>query len=156
MSANYWANQFEKKDEKNHKEWYELFNNAIKNLETYANQHYANGLLFGNQQSESWNLLIEDRFVETAPPIIPRQEVKVSEEKGKQVVPAKAPKKEVKGQMCEVMNFEDDKVELGASEIKMMTGIFFENCRRTHLKICLLYTSPSPRDQRGSRMPSSA
>ena len=24
------------------------------------------------------------------------------------------------------------------------------------LKICLLYTSPSPRDQRGSRMPSSA
>ena len=25
-----------------------------------------------------------------------------------------------------------------------------------HLKICLLYTSPSPRDQRGSRMPSSA
>ena len=25
-----------------------------------------------------------------------------------------------------------------------------------HLQICLLYTSPSPRDQRGSRMPSSA
>ena len=25
-----------------------------------------------------------------------------------------------------------------------------------HLVICLLYTSPSPRDQRGSRMPSSA
>ena len=25
-----------------------------------------------------------------------------------------------------------------------------------HLKHCLLYTSPSPRDQRGSRMPSSA
>ena len=25
-----------------------------------------------------------------------------------------------------------------------------------HYKICLLYTSPSPRDQRGSRMPSSA
>ena len=25
-----------------------------------------------------------------------------------------------------------------------------------HLEICLLYTSPSPRDQRGSRMPSSA
>ena len=24
------------------------------------------------------------------------------------------------------------------------------------LKVCLLYTSPSPRDQRGSRMPSSA
>ena len=26
----------------------------------------------------------------------------------------------------------------------------------THLGICLLYTSPSPRDQRGYRMPSSA
>ena len=26
----------------------------------------------------------------------------------------------------------------------------------SHFKICLLYTSPSPRDQRGSRMPSSA
>ena len=26
----------------------------------------------------------------------------------------------------------------------------------TKSKICLLYTSPSPRDQRGSRMPSSA
>ena len=26
----------------------------------------------------------------------------------------------------------------------------------THLWVCLLYTSPSPRDQRGSRMPSSA
>ena len=25
-----------------------------------------------------------------------------------------------------------------------------------HLETCLLYTSPSPRDQRGSRMPSSA
>ena len=28
--------------------------------------------------------------------------------------------------------------------------------RATHAKACLLYTSPSPRDQRGSRMPSSA
>ena len=27
---------------------------------------------------------------------------------------------------------------------------------KTEGKICLLYTSPSPRDQRGSRMPSSA
>ena len=26
----------------------------------------------------------------------------------------------------------------------------------SHCKVCLLYTSPSPRDQRGSRMPSSA
>ena len=28
--------------------------------------------------------------------------------------------------------------------------------RRVDLRSCLLYTSPSPRDQRGSRMPSSA
>ena len=26
----------------------------------------------------------------------------------------------------------------------------------TFIRVCLLYTSPSPRDQRGSRMPSSA
>ena len=32
----------------------------------------------------------------------------------------------------------------------------FINRELEHLKICLLYTSPSPRDQRGSRMPSSA
>ena len=36
--------------------------------------------------------------------------------------------------------------------------IFFEDKRikKTRIKRCLLYTSPSPRDQRGSRMPSSA
>eukprot|EP00829_Urostomides_striatus_P011207 TRINITY_DN2744_c0_g1_i8.p2 TRINITY_DN2744_c0_g1~~TRINITY_DN2744_c0_g1_i8.p2 ORF type:complete len:219 (-),score=97.49 TRINITY_DN2744_c0_g1_i8:17-640(-) len=31
-----------------------------------------------------------------------------------------------------------------------------EKLKEYNLKICLLYTSPSPRDQRGSRMPSSA
>ena len=31
-----------------------------------------------------------------------------------------------------------------------------ENTEIEHVIICLLYTSPSPRDQRGSRMPSSA
>ena len=31
-----------------------------------------------------------------------------------------------------------------------------EILREQFKKICLLYTSPSPRDQRGSRMPSSA
>ena len=34
-------------------------------------------------------------------------------------------------------------------------GIHFVELE-TLLKVCLLYTSPSPRDQRGSRMPSSA
>ena len=31
-----------------------------------------------------------------------------------------------------------------------------EGSRTTPSVVCLLYTSPSPRDQRGSRMPSSA
>ena len=33
-------------------------------------------------------------------------------------------------------------------------GLF--SSKEPHALICLLYTSPSPRDQRGSRMPSSA
>ena len=40
------------------------------------------------------------------------------------------------------------------SEHTQTLGQLIEEAR--HLKICLLYTSPSPRDQRGSRMPSSA
>ena len=32
----------------------------------------------------------------------------------------------------------------------------FANQRANRLKVCLLYTSPSPRDKRQSRMPSSA
>ena len=33
------------------------------------------------------------------------------------------------------MNFESETVELKEGEIKMMTGIFFENCKQTHLKV---------------------
>ena len=33
---------------------------------------------------------------------------------------------------------------------------FLTDTNHRNAKICLLYTSPSPRDQRGSRMPSSA
>ena len=42
------------------------------------------------------------------------------------------------------------------------TTLNYENCNNIYLMLsgnrasCLLYTSPSPRDQRGSRMPSSA
>ena len=36
------------------------------------------------------------------------------------------------------------------------TGEVVSVAGRLMLKSCLLYTSPSPRDQRGSRMPSSA
>ena len=39
--------------------------------------------------------------------------------------------------------------------IDSATGISLDDCSYVS-KICLLYTSPSPRDQRGSRMPSSA
>ena len=36
------------------------------------------------------------------------------------------------------------------------TALVFEDGKEPSAKTCLLYTSPSPRDQRGSRMPSSA
>ena len=41
---------------------------------------------------------------------------------------------------------------------RTVVNLFFEPSTRTRttFEICLLYTSPSPRDQRGSRMPSSA
>ena len=35
-------------------------------------------------------------------------------------------------------------------------GVFIETSDPQPIGTCLLYTSPSPRDQRGSRMPSSA
>ena len=35
-------------------------------------------------------------------------------------------------------------------------GEEYEGCNEYLVQTCLLYTSPSPRDQRGSRMPSSA
>ena len=40
-----------------------------------------------------------------------------------------------------------------------VTAEYLNQCREIEIKVaqgCLLYTSPSPRDQRGSRMPSSA
>ena len=49
-----------------------------------------------------------------------------------------------------------------ASKSKPLSSITFAECLATSdvpggvINICLLYTSPSPRDQRGSRMPSSA
>ena len=51
----------------------------------------------------------------------------------------------------------------GVERFKKETGIEYrefevtnETQREQALRRCLLYTSPSPRDQRGSRMPSSA
>jgi hypothetical protein len=37
--------------------------------------------------------------------------------------------------VCTIVNYEDATVEVGEGEIKMMHGIFFENSRRTHLKV---------------------
>ena len=45
----------------------------------------------------------------------------------------------------------------GALSFLPVTLLFFGNLKTLQTaSICLLYTSPSPRDQRGSRMPSSA
>ena len=41
-------------------------------------------------------------------------------------------------------------------DLAMAVGILVADGRIESQAICLLYTSPSPRDQRGSRMPSSA
>ena len=45
-------------------------------------------------------------------------------------------------------------LESGLSRAKSSINVALKNV--TDFGICLLYTSPSPRDQRGSRMPSSA
>ena len=41
------------------------------------------------------------------------------------------------------------------NEAEKIHGLTYEDVM-SHFQSCLLYTSPSPRDQRGSRMPSSA
>ena len=49
----------------------------------------------------------------------------------------------------------DDSTEIQLNSLGIdIVNAFVENDEGIH--ICLLYTSPSPRDQRGSRMPSSA
>ena len=44
----------------------------------------------------------------------------------------------------------------GSFEVNPMANIYLGIIENYHQNYCLLYTSPSPRDQRGSRMPSSA
>ena len=51
------------------------------------------------------------------------------------------------------------KTEMTESFLEGMKGLFEEHyvtIPEDKYDVCLLYTSPSPRDQRGSRMPSSA
>ena len=43
-----------------------------------------------------------------------------------------------------------------SSKLKDERGVFLDKTKQIAFSTCLLYTSPSPRDQRGSRMPSSA
>ena len=49
-----------------------------------------------------------------------------------------------------------DFMNLLADRSKVITLEGFNSNLTLQVKDCLLYTSPSPRDQRGSRMPSSA
>ena len=42
------------------------------------------------------------------------------------------------------------------TSLSKISGIIDYRPEELYIKVCLLYTSPSPRDQRGSRMPSSA
>ena len=56
---------------------------------------------------------------------------------------------------------DDDWIDLVISEVKEIEkNTIFQDCPILKVDsismVCLLYTSPSPRDQRGSRMPSSA
>ena len=46
--------------------------------------------------------------------------------------------------------------QCGADAVHPGYGFYSENAEFARAITCLLYTSPSPRDQRGSRMPSSA
>ena len=52
--------------------------------------------------------------------------------------------------------FEDERQMLILNNPVTIEIIAMKNIGMQGYKICLLYTSPSPRDQRGSRMPSSA
>ena len=59
--------------------------------------------------------------------------------------------------MPEVVKFLPRKDVLTFEEIVRLARVFASvGIERIRLTGCLLYTSPSPRDQRGSRMPSSA
>ena len=56
---------------------------------------------------------------------------------------------------CEAADV-DEIMVIGGEQIYRMTLDLADRIYLTQVDACLLYTSPSPRDQRGSRMPSSA
>ena len=51
-------------------------------------------------------------------------------------------------------SFPDNGPDVGGGILDLFASGYFERQGKSYN--CLLYTSPSPRDQRGSRMPSSA
>ena len=53
--------------------------------------------------------------------------------------------------MFDMLIVEDDDFKL-----RSLKEFILSYAKDIEIDICLLYTSPSPRDQRGSRMPSSA
>ena len=96
----------------------------------------------------------------------PETEVEVAEEKDEAVVDT-TPKEETEAKEQETKTEEkteekkeDSELEVYSrgvqSRIAKLTRKMREAERREAAAVCLLYTSPSPRDQRGSRMPSSA
>ena len=59
----------------------------------------------------------------------------------------------------DLMAYLEKPIKISPGEFKLIgTGIFLKIPMgyEAQVRPCLLYTSPSPRDQRGSRMPSSA
>ena len=47
-------------------------------------------------------------------------------------------------------------IDIGCASVGVCNGLVSALKPESAFNFCLLYTSPSPRDQRGSRMPSSA
>ena len=59
-------------------------------------------------------------------------------------------------QIVPLLNADDDQLQKISSEGGLSLTLVEMQTIQKHFQTCLLYTSPSPRDQRGSRMPSSA
>ena len=53
-------------------------------------------------------------------------------------------------------NLDEDLCLEELSQVATLSKYHFHRVFHAYIGTCLLYTSPSPRDQRGSRMPSSA
>ena len=66
----------------------------------------------------------------------------------------------IEAEIQEILNFKKNNKpiipEISINEIDLNKTRVIEDIKKRGCVICLLYTSPSPRDQRGSRMPSSA